>query len=180
LVGWLSVVGRIGKYDADGVNERVGRDKLRVVDGIMVVVWEKKEDALSQELGVNVVLTNGFEKCSSCGTSVVASMVFPVVVVCLDEEPLAGRVVQGLNVSSSESVSRNNSSLIGFCSGENDVSEGTNWGILQILVSTVIGSTVLESISGDPGDLLVPNGHLPKIINKPKNVAIWPSLVLRK
>jgi hypothetical protein len=146
----------------------------------MVEVWEKQEDTLSQVFVVDGVLAYLIEFCSGCGTSVVTAMVFPVIVVSLDEEPFSGRVVKGINMSSSESVSGNYSSLVGLCSSKNDVSKGANRGVLQVLVSTIIVSTLLESISGNPGDLLVSDSHLPEILNKTKNVAVWPSLVFRK
>ena len=153
---------------------------MGVVDGSMVEHWELKEGASSQVIDVNVVLTDIFENLSCSGTSIVTSMVFPVVVVRLDDEPLSSSVAKGLNMSSSESVSGNNSSLARFCSGENDVSKGISWGILQVSVSTVIGSTVHESISGNPRDLLKSDRHHIEIFNKPPKVVFWLSRVLRK
>lgn len=80
-------------------------DELRAVQGIVIEVWEYQEDACSQIVDVDVVLTNGFEMLGRCGTSVVATTVYPVIVVRLNDEPLPSCVIEVFNMGSIISIS---------------------------------------------------------------------------
>lgn len=102
---WLRVVNIIRKLNSDSIDERISWDKLSVVNGVVIEVGELKENAGSNLIDVNSFLSNSVHMLSCGSTSVVAAVIFPVVVVSLDDEPFAGGVVESVNMSGVVSVS---------------------------------------------------------------------------